>query len=314
MRSTYIVFLAFCLFLGSIAFAVSGPFNYDGRTYYVVSASDPNANTGTAVCASVGLQCVGYTDWDSVVCQMAHPNADMLYGDQGSKAGFYCNGPPAQGICSSKYNSCEICDQCNVNADCNTTIGQFMQEMYVQCAPNASDWVNQPPPGFHPGVTTVSTSLSSPFGFLTPVFSFFGGIFGSFSSFITGLFGGGAPSQPAATGGSLCPLGCYLTTTDVGDINCNVDQNSVHKALPSCPGKQTDLGQGPLACQCLPVETVSQACPGSCTTTQPGCNVNPDVIGKSYVPCDGTVPGSSMNCKCIYRNGGWAVGAQYGVH
>ena len=52
----------------------------------------------------------------------------------GSKAGYYCDGAPQGGACANEKNTCHICPNCNVNADCNSQIGDLYREMYVECS------------------------------------------------------------------------------------------------------------------------------------------------------------------------------------
>ncbi|MDO8625115.1 MAG: hypothetical protein Q7R47_03460, partial [Candidatus Diapherotrites archaeon] len=113
----------------------SSPYTYNGKTYYIVSGGNPAMNTGTKVCASVGKTCVGYTANTNAVCQYFHPTASVTTSVNGSKAGFYCNGPPQTGLaCGASYNNCQVCPACNVNATCDEDIGGLFREMYVECA------------------------------------------------------------------------------------------------------------------------------------------------------------------------------------
>jgi hypothetical protein len=86
------------------------------------------------VCAKLNAQCVGYTNFSNDVCKKFHPNATSIESVNGSKAGFYCNGAPQKGLaCETMKNTCQVCPACNVNADCNTQIGDQFREMYVEC-------------------------------------------------------------------------------------------------------------------------------------------------------------------------------------
>ncbi len=115
--------------------AVQGPYALNGKEYYVVNGADPNEDTGNEVCAKVGKTCVGYTAFSNDICKQVHPDAKTLTSVHGSKAGFYCNGPPQKGLaCESTFNTCEVCPACNVNADCNTAVGDQFREMYVECS------------------------------------------------------------------------------------------------------------------------------------------------------------------------------------
>ena len=101
--------------------------------YYVVTSTDPAKDTGNEVCASVGKSCVGYTDFSLGQCLIHHPGANQVTDVNGSKAGFYCNGAPQGGVCGKMPNTCMICPQCNVNADCAMEIGVLYRELYVEC-------------------------------------------------------------------------------------------------------------------------------------------------------------------------------------
>ena len=108
---------------------------FNGKTYYVVSADDPTGNTGNEACTKAGKACVGYTAYSTEVCKYFHPTASVTTTVNGSKTGFYCNGPPQTGLaCESAFDNCQICPQCNVNANCGTDIGGLFREMYVECA------------------------------------------------------------------------------------------------------------------------------------------------------------------------------------
>lgn len=105
----------------------------DGNTYYVVRSTDPTGDTGNEVCAKHGKTCLGYTVFSTSLCQAFHPGAQVSSDWDGSKAGFYCNGPPQGGVCAKERDTCHICPQCNVNMDCAMEIGVLYRETYVQC-------------------------------------------------------------------------------------------------------------------------------------------------------------------------------------
>ncbi len=107
--------------------------NVGGRHYYRVVSNDQTHDTGTKVCASYGLKCVGYTDTSLNSCITFHPDAITSSDLDGAKVGFYCNGPPEQGVCAREHNSCHICPQCNTNMDCDTQAGTLYREMFVEC-------------------------------------------------------------------------------------------------------------------------------------------------------------------------------------
>jgi hypothetical protein len=128
-----------------VAGATSAPaasVQFNGNTYYIVNGNNPNLNTGNKVCASVGKQFLGYKSINTNgVCQVAHPTARTLVSVNGSKAGFYCNGAPQQGLaCAAYKNTCEVCPNCNLNeaADGNQSITQHFAEMYVWCGTASS--------------------------------------------------------------------------------------------------------------------------------------------------------------------------------
>ncbi|HVM91100.1 MAG TPA: hypothetical protein VMU11_04365 [Verrucomicrobiae bacterium] len=103
------------------------------NTYYKVSATDPDGNTGNKVCARVGKKCVGFTDETLSTCLAFHPDAASVSDLDGAKAGFYCDGPPEGGVCAREKNTCHICPECNLNMECDTQAGTLYREMFVQC-------------------------------------------------------------------------------------------------------------------------------------------------------------------------------------
>lgn len=107
---------------------------HQGKAYYVVSGNNRAFDTGTEVCRSVGKTCVGYTANTTALCRQLHPTAKAVTTIQGSKSGFYCDGRPQTGVCSTTKNSCLVCPTCKVNAGCDTEIGSQFKEMYVECA------------------------------------------------------------------------------------------------------------------------------------------------------------------------------------
>ncbi len=109
-------------------------YTYNGKTYYVVSSTNPQMDTGNEVCASAGKTCVGYTAFTSDVCKYFHPTATTQSGVDGDKSGFFCNGAPQGGICANNSNQCRTCAACNNGVDCATPIGGLYREMYVECA------------------------------------------------------------------------------------------------------------------------------------------------------------------------------------
>jgi hypothetical protein len=114
-------------------------FNADGsislgvRTMYAVKSTDPTGDTGNKVCAKVGKQCLGYTDFSLSSCLAFHPDAASVSDLDGARAGFYCNGLPQGGVCAREINTCHICAQCNTNMECDTVVGALYRETFVEC-------------------------------------------------------------------------------------------------------------------------------------------------------------------------------------
>ncbi|MDD9952964.1 MAG: hypothetical protein OXR66_01355 [Candidatus Woesearchaeota archaeon] len=129
----YAVFIVFLLTLSFVT-AVSGPFQENGREYYVVSADDASEDTGDEVCQKLGKTCVGYTATTTSVCQQVHPSAAVSSSLSGDRTGVYCDGAPQSGVCADKTNTCHICPRCIVGVDCSTPIGGLYREMYVECS------------------------------------------------------------------------------------------------------------------------------------------------------------------------------------
>lgn len=114
-----------------------------GKTYHIVTATDPAMDTGNEVCKAVGKTCVGYTAFNTNACKKAHPDAATKSDMNGSKAGFYCDGAPQGGVCANEKNTCHICTNCNVGVTCDESIGGLYREMYVECSPQ--DEVSEEP-------------------------------------------------------------------------------------------------------------------------------------------------------------------------
>jgi hypothetical protein len=129
-----IFFISFLVLNTEIVYAKLQSVTSDDKTYYIVDASNPDMNTGNKVCAAAGAKCVGYTDFTTNACKAAHKNAAIKSDANGSKAGFYCDGAPQGGVCANEKNTCHICPNCNVNATCETQIGDLYREMYVECS------------------------------------------------------------------------------------------------------------------------------------------------------------------------------------
>jgi len=109
------------------------PVPFNGKSYYVVNAADPDRNTGRKACNKVGKRCVGFTAASTGVCKYFHPSAVEATIADGSSAGFYCDGPPQQGACGQRANTCAACPSCAVNADCDTDVSPLYRELYVEC-------------------------------------------------------------------------------------------------------------------------------------------------------------------------------------
>lgn len=433
--------LILVLFLASPVLAVSGPVIYQGKYYYKVNSADPTEDTGAEVCAKAGTPYVGFTALTTDVCKLFHPSATVTSGVDGSRSGFYCNGPPQTGKCAKETNTCDICPACNLNVDSTTVISDQYNEMYVECGAPAVAGQAEPDPNFKPDLLgSLNAGIrGSLLGLSWNVFdkealkkyadnryacefyqaplankfyfycaapfakeNFCKKVMGSLSAqaefcgtdkdgLLNGLIvcsmpcpgsGGlgvssGMPAKcafdvdrmrirgsdapisfcsqqttlpqaspgvtlmrptlgtgqlvPAGTGttttGSgttLCPSACYLRTVSLGAagngyVNCEISPNSVHKPQNTCSGTETQLSieknQVPVPCTCPPVETVSTACPSQCETGSSICFGDPRFIGKSGIPCDGTVQGTvNMHCTCVLRDGQWKLGSQYQIY
>ena len=109
MRKIILLGLALTIVLGtgiSAAKTMPRQVEYNGKTYYVVTSTDPAMDTGKEVCALVGAQCVGYTGFTNDICKKANPSAATRSDMNGSKAGFYCDGTPQGGVCTNEKNTC----------------------------------------------------------------------------------------------------------------------------------------------------------------------------------------------------------------
>ena len=154
MKRTISLLLAVsACFMGVAAFASIGSaavpsVQFNGNTYYQVDGNNPAMDTGKEVCASMGKQCLGYKSVNTnSICKLFHPTAKELVSVNGSKAGFYCNGAPQQGLACAPYkNTCEVCPACNLNeaATCDQPIGQHFKEMYVWCGSAGSAMTPSP--------------------------------------------------------------------------------------------------------------------------------------------------------------------------
>ncbi|MBI5156361.1 hypothetical protein HZA45_03765 [Candidatus Peregrinibacteria bacterium] len=143
MNTPRTLLIGFSVTLGTLTLAASASMAaprsvvFNGNTYYVVNGNDPKMDTGDEVCASVGKVFDSYKSINTnAICKLLHPNARELTSVNGSKAGFYCNGAPQQGIaCAPNKNTCQVCPACNLNeaAAGNSAIGQHFAEMYVWC-------------------------------------------------------------------------------------------------------------------------------------------------------------------------------------
>jgi len=130
MRATIFMLLI----LAGSALALSGPFTYSGKEYYVVT-TDPTEDTGDEACAKAGLVCVGYTEPTDAVCKLVHPSAASSSGFSGDVSGTYCDGAPQAGACSTLSDTCLTCPSCTSGVTCSQEIGSLYREMFVECAP-----------------------------------------------------------------------------------------------------------------------------------------------------------------------------------
>src|SRR5258707_1167906 len=48
---------------------------FRGKTYYIVDGNDPDADSGSKVCAAVGKTCAGYNVHTNDLCKQLHPTA-----------------------------------------------------------------------------------------------------------------------------------------------------------------------------------------------------------------------------------------------
>lgn len=141
----YIIAL-FLLLLFPAVLGVSGPYTHNGKDYYVVTADNPDEDTGNEVCQAVGKVCVGYTEESAAVCTQVHAGAQVTSSFSGDRSGVYCDGAPQGGECAKRTDTCHTCPSCAVSVDCSTEIGNLYKEMYVECAD--SPQTAQQPPSF----------------------------------------------------------------------------------------------------------------------------------------------------------------------
>jgi len=137
MKRIAIVLLGLLL-LSAIAAAVSLPYTFNGKPYYIVSSANASEDTGDEVCAKVGMECVGYSIETEDVCKYFHPSAAVSSSLDGDFSGVYCDGLPQTGVCSGKINTCHNCPACTNTVDCSTPIGNLYREMFVECKPKVS--------------------------------------------------------------------------------------------------------------------------------------------------------------------------------
>lgn len=113
--------------------SVAGPFNTGGADYYVVTSANAAEDTGDEVCATLGLECLGYTQFDDSICMAVHPGATQVTDVSGDRSAVYCDGAPQGGICAGLTNTCLECPTCSNSVSCAEAIGGLYREMYVQC-------------------------------------------------------------------------------------------------------------------------------------------------------------------------------------
>jgi len=121
-----------CILFISFVYAVDSKV-INGKTYYKVDATDPTEDSGSKVCAKIGMSCQGYTDTTTAACKAFHPNAKESSSASGDKSGIYCDGAPQGGVCSVKQNTCHTCAACTSTVQCNQVISGLYREMYVEC-------------------------------------------------------------------------------------------------------------------------------------------------------------------------------------
>ena len=131
------VALSMILMFAAVAGALSQPFSFQGKEFYVVTSTDPGGDTGDEVCAMAGKQCIGYTVSTSDVCMHFHPDASESSTTDGDVSGVYCDSAPQTGVCASESDTCHTCPQCIAGVDCSTPIGSLYREMYVECGDKA---------------------------------------------------------------------------------------------------------------------------------------------------------------------------------
>lgn len=136
---TSIAMLTGAFLLYGTASAAVPSVSFNNNTYYMVDGNNPALDTGDEVCASMKMKFAGYKSINTnAICKLFHPTAKELISVNGSKAGFYCNGAPQQGLACAKFkNTCQVCPACNLNeaSTGNQSIGQHFKEMYVFCEP-----------------------------------------------------------------------------------------------------------------------------------------------------------------------------------
>jgi len=133
--------------------ALTGPLNYNGKEYYVVTSTDSTEDSGDEVCAKAGKNCIGYSETTDAVCKLAHTGATSSSSSSGDKSGVYCNGAPQGGVCAGLTDDCHACPACTATVKCNQAIGGLYREMYAECgsgpckisifATNVQDLINQ---------------------------------------------------------------------------------------------------------------------------------------------------------------------------
>ena len=131
----YMILVLMLLLTVGMVSAVTGPLNHNGKNYYVVTSTDATEDSGSEVCAKVGMHCNGYSEVSSAVCKLAHPNAAESSGLSGDLTGIYCDGAPQNGVCASLTDTCVTCPQCTKSVTCDQTISGLYREMYVECVP-----------------------------------------------------------------------------------------------------------------------------------------------------------------------------------
>jgi hypothetical protein len=107
----------------------------------------------------------------------------------------------------------------------------------------------------------------------------------------------------------LCPMKCYRYSAggpgNEVDVNCEVARKYVHRSLQTCGGIESYTSTREIVCSCNPVKVVGESCPRQCGSGDV-CAVDPAVVHKSNLPCEGRTVNSTSVCRCELGDGEWA--------